>query len=556
MKYYHFIYNSSERTIKGSAGLGIRTCSEDFPKEVIAAVEKEKDFFNFNYKGCSLSSDSLNRNPELISNVIPTWIYATIPSSNGKKIHVLGREIAVGFDYSFYATGRPTRLGNFVGDFYVTLDTPTADFWNLMYTRPDGIQMIPASPIPTQDNEEMRSISLGHPQMLPPMDTLHVAAPRDKGVNEWALEIVFAIIESRKLQKPLIVKMPSQVTSDILADVFRLLPIEIATDCPFITNYHGRGRRIGYNLFTINESYSSQIVAELWHSIDLTKGIVVNNAERDTFLPIIKNYAENGLWEYAQNTIRWIVSEEYANMANNDAKLNSLILDYLNKDNFEFGKLSQNKELINALAPILQNREEKREYLNNYLWEQIRKVTAPAQIKAISQELRALDSLGTDTIAQAWMSDATKIAFESSEAFVALYNSVRGELDSVANVVDFSKCANYDKYLSAFVQQPNIWRKLRPRFIPQAIEKFEEYILRAIEEGFDFENFMAAVEIGPDKAQIIDCLLSIYEKSQYTDSKIATNALKHVGEIIKTIDYYPFITKAPNKYGNKNIFNR
>lgn len=561
MKYYHLIYNSSERSIKGAPGFGIHTYSEDLQKEVLAAIEKDPELFAFQYKGAPLSPNTLNNAPEAIKDIIPTWIYAAIPIGEGKRAYVLGRKIAVGFDYSFYKTGQPTRLGNYVGDYYITLDTPSADFWNLMYTRTDGVQFLPASPVPTLDNEDMKAISLGEPKLLPPMEDIVATAPKAKGVHPFALEIIFGILESRKSQKPLLVKMASKDTAEVMADVFRLLPSEVATECPFTTNYHQMGRRQGYNIFVINEAYQGQVMAEQWVNIDLINGKFVNSKERDTFLSIIQNYADRGVWDYARSTVMWILSDAYANLRNCDPKLNSLVLSYLNNDEFDFEMLSQNSELINALAPILQKDEVKRDYLFDYFWYTIRNTTKPAQIKKVAKELTILKPLGTDVIANEWKPDATKIVLESSEAFLALYNSVRGDLNSVSNVIDFEECAKHEDFLSAFAKHPDVWRKLRPLFIPNAANYFEDFVLFAIKEGFDYDNMVKATdEVNPNKTQLIDSLVAILQKTESKDETqpslnsdlvtIHQKAIEHIANALKDIDYYPFIEKLPNRYNN------
>lgn len=563
MKYYHLIYNSSERSIKGAPGFGIHTYSEDLPKEVLAAIEKDPELFAFQYKGAQLTPNTLNSNPDAIKEIIPTWIYAAIPVGEGKKAYVIGRKIAVGFDYSFYKTGQATRLGNYVGDYYITLETPSSEFWDLMYPRTAGVQFLPASPVPTLDNEDMKAISLGEPKLLPPMeDIVAVAAvPKAKGVHPFAIEIIFGILESRKRQKPLLVKMASADTAEVMADVFKLLPSDVATECPFTTNYHQLGRRQGYNIFVINEAYHGQVMAEQWVDIDLINGKNVSSRERETFLPIVQKYADRGDWDYARSTITWILSDAYANMGNCDPKLNSLVLSYLNNDEFDFETLPQNAELINALAPVLKKEEEKRDYLFDYLWFIIRNVTKPEQIKPISQKLSILTPLGADAIANEWKPDATKIVFESSDSFLALYNSVHGELNSVSNVIDLSECAKHETFLSAFANKPEVWRALRTLFIPNAASNLEEFVLFAIKEGFDSDNLAKAVyDVNPDKTQYIDCLVHLFEKTEVKDEPQTSSTLglgtihqktkEHIANAIINIDYYPFVEKLPNRYGD------
>ena len=570
MKCYHLIYNSSERSIKGAPGFGIHTYSEDLPKDVLAAIEKDPELFAFQYKGVQLTPNTLNSNPDSITGIIPTWIYSTIPVGEGRKAHVLGRKIAVGFDYSFYKTGQPTRLGNYVGDYYITLDTPSADFWNLMYTRKDGIQFLPISPIPTMDNEDMRTISLGDTQLLLPLDEFEVSAPQKEGISDWALEIVFAILESRKQQKPLLVKMPSVGAENVMADVFRILPSDVAVECPFTTNYHQMGRRQGYNIFVINEAYQGQIMAEQWLDIDLINGKLINSSERNIFLPILRNYAERGLWDYAKSAIMWILSDAYANMGNCNPKLNSFVLSYLNNDEFDFENLPNNEELIKALTPILQNNEDKRDYLLDYLWDAVKNITSSDQINKMSQDLKSLSPLGADIIAEEWKPNATKIVFESIDSFMTLYKSVRGNLNSVTNVVDFTECVNHEDYLGAFAKHPDIWRILRPLFIPKAEENLEAFVLLILKEEFSYEDFVKSLEeVDNNKTHWVDSLISIYEKTvtkqtenedeesvENVDSdKLNKIALKYLAATVNSLDYYPFIERVPDKY-DVEIFSR
>ena len=48
MKYYHIIYNSSEKPMDGGVGFGIRTATEGTPDGLIKAV-KSINFFTVEY---------------------------------------------------------------------------------------------------------------------------------------------------------------------------------------------------------------------------------------------------------------------------------------------------------------------------------------------------------------------------------------------------------------------------------------------------------------------------------------------------------------------------
>ena len=81
MKCYHLIYNSSERSIKGAPGFGIHTYSEDLPKDVLAAIEKDPELFAFQYKGVQLTPNTLNNNPDSITPGINFIFFSNSSSS-------------------------------------------------------------------------------------------------------------------------------------------------------------------------------------------------------------------------------------------------------------------------------------------------------------------------------------------------------------------------------------------------------------------------------------------------------------------------------------------
>ena len=168
MKYSHIIYNSSEKNQSGAVGFGVRSTSEGTPPELVSAME-ENEVFSFAENGEPLTPSALAADPNLILRIVPTYFFRQVSLPDRSKYFVLGRKIAVGFDYTFYLNGKPGRLGNYVVDAYAFPQAPSAREFEILLEDPQSgsNRFIPASPVPTADNFEMREISLGHKPTLP-----------------------------------------------------------------------------------------------------------------------------------------------------------------------------------------------------------------------------------------------------------------------------------------------------------------------------------------------------------------------------------------------------
>ena len=60
MKYYHIIYNSSEKGVSGSLGFGVRSVSEGTPPELASAMA-DAEMFSFGQLGPGLVSYELHQ---------------------------------------------------------------------------------------------------------------------------------------------------------------------------------------------------------------------------------------------------------------------------------------------------------------------------------------------------------------------------------------------------------------------------------------------------------------------------------------------------------------
>ncbi|MDE6741230.1 MAG: hypothetical protein K2J58_02745 [Muribaculaceae bacterium] len=135
MKYSHVIYNSSEKNRSGGVGFGVRSATAGISPQLLSAME-QNGVFSFKESNVSLSPSALFENPDLIKQTAPSYFFQSIAMPDAGKGYVMGRKIAVGFDYTFYVNGRQGRLGNYVVDSYVFPQCPTAEDFEILLENP------------------------------------------------------------------------------------------------------------------------------------------------------------------------------------------------------------------------------------------------------------------------------------------------------------------------------------------------------------------------------------------------------------------------------------
>ena len=105
MKNYHVIYTSSQKNLDGSNGFGIRTASEDIPKEYLQAVKTAitANKFANDVANCNVPNPrDLLENGTLVCNVPPRYFYQQLDLPGQKPLYVVGRNIYLGFTELFY----------------------------------------------------------------------------------------------------------------------------------------------------------------------------------------------------------------------------------------------------------------------------------------------------------------------------------------------------------------------------------------------------------------------------------------------------------------------
>ena len=119
MKYFHVIYNSSEKGIDGGRGFCFRTYTQDTPSAYLNALQ-ENELLGYAQGNCeSVMPQTLKSDPESIQSYPSSYFFRELVAEGGKHIYALGRTIPVGFDYTFYMKYIPGRMGNYVVDCYL-----------------------------------------------------------------------------------------------------------------------------------------------------------------------------------------------------------------------------------------------------------------------------------------------------------------------------------------------------------------------------------------------------------------------------------------------------
>lgn len=365
MKYFHVIYNSSQKNIDGGTGFGFRTMTTGIPESFMQALRDNTNldlFFTYKYGTYVYPSPSVLFNERNKVLEFPKgYSFSKVKLNNGGSFYLLERIIPVGFDYTYYLKNMPGRLGNYVVDCYIFPDIPSSEVFEMLYENPiEGSNyFIPKSPVPDQDNEEMKNLSLGSLQQLA-QEEKPFSAQKDNKISDKAIELLFAYIEARKKNKKMIVKYSWKDASLVIADFTRLIPASEISNIAFCTNYHNEGIQEAFNIMFINEYYQYDIPSQAM-IIDLNQD-VVSTKERKLFRETIAEYITNGYTDLLHSLVSWLLSDTYALLDGKSDSTNKILYSYcIDRDKFVIKDLLDNDEAVKVLkVHISQDKTENR----------------------------------------------------------------------------------------------------------------------------------------------------------------------------------------------------
>ena len=485
MKYYHLIYNSSEKGVSGSYGFGIRSITENAPAD-LGKLLSDNGLFRFNQVNAEkLTPSVVAANPESIKQVPPTYTFSALTGLNKEQYFVLGRRIAVGFDFSFYKEGNPTRLGNYVGDFYIVKDSIPTDLFEMLYENPadDSCHFIPSTPVPFVENIEMKEISLGHMPTIPEEDKSFKAASLPE-ISDDAMELLFAYAESKVVGKPVLIKMPAANANKVVADFFRLLPESEYPNATFFTNYSTDGKEKGYNIFVINEFYKFEIFKNQYVFVDRIADSKVITKERDLFIEHIKEDIAKGDFQSVKKRVKWMLSPEFQAVKACSIATNEQLYNYIfEPEKFDLINLAKNSELLGVLSKLCKENASNQTLLNEYVQKCLDDCNNPRDIIEVVDYINALKGIDFSQIIEnpANKQHITEIVLGSAEMFVETLNLCGGnDLKKIERFVNLSMFVHKDDFLSQDALKP-VWDKAYKYLLNKV--SLEKFIVRTIDEG-------------------------------------------------------------------------
>lgn len=406
MKYYHVIYNSSEKAMDGRAGFGIRTATEGISDELLKAVKEIKFFTDDweSYEGTP-SPVQFKENPSSIESIAKNYAVTNITDDNGNVYYVIARRAYVAFDYSFYINGRPTRPGNYVIDYYIFDSIPDSSAYEILYEKAlaGSNHFIPKSIQSTEDNQEMREISVGEQPALPVSEKPFTAETKDS-LGKDVVKLFFIYLKAKQEGKKILVKASPEKALELTADLYRLLDAEAATGVRTYINLRTQGTNDSFDIFFIHEDYPHQVQTGNYEYVEFDTATMPETSESKTFASDLENLVTSS---FAANkadiddTLKWLLMPEYSIVKSlSKLTIDSFFCYCIQPRNFMYENLKDNKgnlndEFLKVLCTYTKKNEKNAERFNLVVTEAMNNASPKDVLKLIG-EFNHLQELGFD----------------------------------------------------------------------------------------------------------------------------------------------------------------
>lgn len=485
MKYSHVIYNSSEKNRSGGVGFGVRSASPGISPQLLSAME-QNGIFSFRDSNVSISPAALFENPDIIKQTPPSYFFQSIALQGQEKAYVLGRKIAVGFDYTFYLNGKPGRLGNYVVDTYVFPHCPMAEDFEILLERPaaGSNRFIPTDPAPRNDNEEMREISTGHKP-----DLNEVEKPFKSNdlpvIDQQTIDLLFAFIESRKLNKPLLIKGATKDAPRLMAGLAMMMPQQYIKDITFVTNHNDQARVPGINIFFISENFRFEIFPNLWVILDINKGQHPDTQEYGMFAPMVEDYLRAGRLESIHKLVGWCLSETYEASKTAPHATQKALFTFVNDyPAFDITLLETDAKLRELLAGYLSKHPEEMSKLEDTLQNEFDRVGQHDELKIWIDFIRNIRPVDMKALVEKNKKKINDIIFHDTRAFASFYKTYRNIWPEITK--DFIETARFNEnndFLSSL--KGSDWEELYGYFLTKAKTDKAALVWRMLDDGLD-----------------------------------------------------------------------
>lgn len=404
MKYYHVIYNSSEKAMDGRAGFGIRTATEGISDELLKAV-KNINFFTDDwesYEGTP-SPAQFKENPSSIDSIAKNYAVTNITDDNGNVYYVIARRAYVAFDYSFFINGRPTRPGNYVVDYYIFDSIPESSAYEILYENAlaNSNHFIPKSIHMTEDNQEMKEISVGEQPALPVSEKPFTADTKDS-LGKDVIKLFFIYLKAKQEGKKLVVKASKEKSLELTADLYRLLDAEAAKDIRTYINLRSSGVNESFNIYFIHEDYPHQIQLGLYEYVEFDSVTMPDTSEAKTFASDLESLVASS---FAANkadiddTLKWLLMPEYSIVKSlSKLTIDSFFCYCIQPGNFMYENLKDQKDNLNdeflkVLCTYTKKNEKNAERFNLVVTEAMNSAS-PKDVLELIEDFNHLQEVG------------------------------------------------------------------------------------------------------------------------------------------------------------------
>lgn len=525
MKYYHLIYNSSEKSVSGSAGLGVRCHTEGMPQEIIDCMNS---IGLFSYSSGNLNQPNpkaLFEEPGKMDEYPITYRFFKLPLTiEGREYYVLSRTVSVGFDYPYYIKFQPARVDNFVLDAYVFESMPTLNDLQIFYEDPkeNSIRFLPKSPVPSENNEDMKLLSVGKMDLFAPEERSFTCneLPSLDNDKDSITKILFAIIESKMSGKKVVIKSDPNDAVRLMVGTIRVAPF-LQKDLTFVTNYQVEGAQNEYNVFFVNEfypfdySYGNQYVI-----IDLTQECTINSQEKNLYFNDLYNNISDNSSE-VKKYIDWVLSSEYNKVKSCSAETINNVFKYLTSPK-EFTietMFPKNDEVWGAMKSIFDNSEKQRHFDQCY----------SELLKSTSDETKIVDSLKKSEelidygfkvlpVVDKLKKETSKHVLTSVESFSNLLSEFG--VEKIKHYLDKDICKTKNDYLTT-PELKRYWIDLFVLFLPENQQSVDKILALMFKSKSSVEDIKKVLkQIDPRDVDTRNALIQIAEKDKTEVEKV------------------------------------
>lgn len=550
MKYRHIIYNSSEKNRSGAVGFGVRSATRGISEHLIESMD-EQGLFAFTAVGKSLTPSALAADPDMIRGIVPTYYFRTVNETDGRKAFILGRQIAVGFDYTFYLNGKPGRLGNYVVDAYIFDECPRADEFEIFLENPGegNNHFIPASPAPVADNQEMVSISLGHNPDLD-MEERGFQAKRPAEINGKVIDLLFAFIKSRKEGKPLLVKADIETPPRLMASLARLLPENELENMTFLTNHADEGKKKGVNIVFVNEYYGFDIFPGQWVIFDLKRGDTINTTESQVFAPIVEQYAREGNFAGIHRMIGWCMSETYEESKGVSRNTQTDLYRYLYEpENFELSHIPADRDLYRILSAYIKRHPGSESALMLKLQREYDDIENMSGLKQWIDYILSIRDIDCSRLLDENRRAITVNVFEDPETFRDFYSYYKGDWEKVMPFLEREAFPDHSAYLTVMNDE---WDNLYRIFLTPEEQIGKNLIMRMLDDKVSDKMIEKVIASRiPDRGTYMQMLGELLEEGQPEHEKRLLQLLHNKVESSDR-DIPDFFSVMPGKINDDN----